>query len=94
MQSTLSVAIITLNEEANLPRTLASVRFAVDEVIVLDSGSTDRTLEIAASFPNTRVVSEPWKGFSSQKNAAIDKCTCQWVLSRSTPMKRSRQSSK
>jgi glycosyltransferase involved in cell wall biosynthesis len=80
MQSTLSVAIITLNEEANLPRTLASVRFA-DEIIVLDSGSTDRTLEIAASFPNTRVISESWKGFSAQKNAAIDKCTCQWVLS-------------
>jgi glycosyltransferase involved in cell wall biosynthesis len=80
MQSTLSVAIITLNEEANLPRTLASVRFA-DEVIVLDSGSTDRTLEIAASFPNTRVISEPWKGFSGQKNSAIDKCTSQWILS-------------
>jgi glycosyltransferase involved in cell wall biosynthesis len=80
MQSTLSVAIITLNEEANLPRTLASVRFA-DEVIVLDSGSTDRTLEIAGSYPNTRVISEPWKGFSAQKNAAIDKCTSQWVLS-------------
>ena len=62
MQSTLSVAIITLNEESNLPRTLASVRFA-QEVIVLDSGSTDRTLEIAASFPNVKVVSEPWKGF-------------------------------
>jgi glycosyltransferase involved in cell wall biosynthesis len=80
MQSTLSVAIITLNEEDNLPRTLASVRFA-QEVIVLDSGSTDRTLEIAASFPNVKVISEPWKGFSSQKNSAIEKCTCQWVLS-------------
>ncbi len=80
MQSTLSVAIITLNEETNLPRTLASVRFA-DEVIVLDSGSTDRTIEIAASFPNTRVISEPWKGFSAQKNSAIDKCTSQWILS-------------
>jgi glycosyltransferase involved in cell wall biosynthesis len=80
MQSTLSVAIITLNEEANLPRTLASVRFA-DEVIVIDSGSTDRTLEIAASFKNVTVFSEPWKGFSAQKNSAIDKCTSQWVLS-------------
>jgi glycosyltransferase involved in cell wall biosynthesis len=80
MQSTLSVAIITLNEEANLPRTLASVRFA-DEVIVVDSGSTDRTLEIAASFSNVTVVSETWKGFSAQKNSAIDKCTSQWILS-------------
>ena len=78
--STLSVAIITLNEEANLPRTLASVRFA-DEIIVVDSGSTDRTLEIAKSFPNVKVFSETWKGFSAQKNSAIEKCTSQWVLS-------------
>ena len=45
---TLSVCIITLNEEANLPRTLESVRWA-DEIVVVDSGSTDRTLEIARS---------------------------------------------
>ena len=80
MQSTLSVAIITLNEEQNLPRTLASVRFA-DEVILIDSGSTDRTLEIAASYKNVKVFSEPWKGFSAQKNSAIEKCTSQWILS-------------
>ena len=80
MQSTLSVAIITLNEEANLPRTLASVRFA-EEIVVLDSGSTDRTLEIARSFPKVKVVSEPWKGYSAQKNSAIEKCTSEWVLS-------------
>ena len=76
----LSVAIITLNEEANLPRTLASVRFA-DEIIILDSGSTDGTLEIARSFPKVKVFSEPWKGYSAQKNSAIEKCTSQWVLS-------------
>jgi glycosyltransferase involved in cell wall biosynthesis len=80
MQSTLSVAIITLNEEQNLPRTLASVPFA-DEVILIDSGSTDRTLEIAASYKNVKVFSEPWKGFSAQKNSAIEKCTSQWILS-------------
>jgi len=80
MPQTLSVAIITLNEEANLGRTLASVRFA-DEVIVIDSGSTDRTLEIARSFTNTKVFSEEWKGFASQKNSAIEKCAGTWVLS-------------
>jgi glycosyltransferase involved in cell wall biosynthesis len=80
MPPTLSVAIITLNEEANLGRTLASVRFA-DEVIVIDSGSTDSTLEIACSFKNVTAFSEDWKGFSAQKNSAIGKCTGTWVLS-------------
>ena len=60
MQSTLSVAIITLNEEANLPRTLASIRWA-DEIVVVDSGSDDRTAEIADSH-KVRFVREVWKG--------------------------------
>jgi glycosyltransferase involved in cell wall biosynthesis len=76
---TLSVVIITFNEEANLPRTLASVTWA-DEIIVVDSGSTDRTLEIAKSC-NTKVWVEPWKGFAAQKNSAIEKATSDWVLS-------------
>ena len=79
MPLTLSVAIITMNEEANLARTLASVQFA-DEVIILDSGSTDRTLEIARSF-DAKVYFEQWKGFATQKNSAIEKCTGAWVLS-------------
>lgn len=76
----LSVAIITLNEEANLVRTLRSVQFA-DEVIVLDSGSTDRTCEIAVSFPNVKLFVEPSKGFATQKNNAIEKCVGTWILS-------------
>jgi glycosyltransferase involved in cell wall biosynthesis len=68
-----------MNEEVNLARTLASVQFA-DEVIVLDSGSTDRTLEIARSF-DAKVYFEPWKGFATQKNSAIEKCSGTWVLS-------------
>jgi len=79
MPSTLSVAIITLNEEANLARTLTSVQFA-DEIILVDSNSTDRTTEIARSF-NAKVFVEPWKGFAAQKNSAIDKCSSTWVLS-------------
>ena len=79
MTPTLSVAIITLNEEQNLARTLSSVKFA-DEIIIVDSGSTDRTLAIAASF-NAKVFSEPWKGFSAQKNSAIEKCSGTWILS-------------
>jgi glycosyltransferase involved in cell wall biosynthesis len=78
-RSTLSVAIITLNEEDNLARTLASVRFA-DQIVVVDSGSIDRTVEIARSF-GAKVFSEDWKGFALQKNSAIDRCTGTWVLS-------------
>jgi glycosyltransferase involved in cell wall biosynthesis len=79
MPPMLSVAIITKNEEANLPRTLASVQFA-DEIVVLDSASTDRTVEIAHTF-HARVYDEPWKGFSGSKNSAIAKCTGTWILS-------------
>jgi glycosyltransferase involved in cell wall biosynthesis len=79
MSITLSVAIITLNEEANLSRTLASVQFA-DEIVVVDSGSTDRTAEIATSF-KARLFAEPWRGFAAQKNFAIERCTGTWILS-------------
>ena len=78
-RSTLSVAIVTLNEEGNLARTLESVRFA-DEIVVLDSGSTDRTVEIARVY-GAKVFSEPWKGFAGQKNSAIERCSGTWVLS-------------
>jgi glycosyltransferase involved in cell wall biosynthesis len=75
----LSVAIITLNEERNLARTLASVSF-VDEIVVVDSGSTDRTVEIAESF-GAKVFRRHWPGFAPQKNFAIAQCTGDWVLS-------------
>ena len=81
---TLSVVIITHNEEANLARTLKSVRPLVSdrkgEIIVVDSGSTDRTVEIAKSF-GAKVFVEEWKGYAAQKNSAIDKATGDWILS-------------
>jgi glycosyltransferase involved in cell wall biosynthesis len=81
---TLSVVIITFNEEANLARTLASVQPLVadgkGEIIVVDSGSTDRTVEIAKSF-GAKVFVEEWKGFAAQKNSAIDKAAGDYVLS-------------
>ena len=76
---TLSVVIITFNEEANLPRTLESVKWA-NEIVVVDSGSTDRTVEIAKSY-GAKVWVEPWKGFAAQKNSALEKATGDWVLS-------------
>src|SRR5207249_4472706 len=79
MAETLSIAIVTLNEEANLPRTLVSVRWA-DEIVVVDSGSTDRTCEIAREY-GARVVIEPWRGYTAQKNYALELCTKDWILS-------------
>ena len=79
MPDTLTVAVVTLNEAANLPRTLASVRFA-SEIVILDSGSTDATVEIAESA-GARLIEEPWKGFARQKNSAIAHATSDWVLS-------------
>src|SRR2546426_6074871 len=81
---TLSIVIITHNEEANLPRTLASVMPLVGdgkgEIIVVDSCSTDRTVEIARSH-GAKVFVEHWKGYAAQKNSAIEKATGDWILS-------------
>jgi glycosyltransferase involved in cell wall biosynthesis len=80
---TLSVVLITWNEEGNLPRTLESVmplvRDGRGEIIVVDSGSTDRTVEIAQAF-GAKVFVEAWKGFAEQKNSAMDKASMDWVL--------------
>ncbi len=75
---TLSVAIVTHNEEANLARTLASVAWA-GEIVVVDSFSTDRTVEIARAF-GAIVFEREWPGFAAQKNFAIAQCTGDWIL--------------
>jgi glycosyltransferase involved in cell wall biosynthesis len=79
MPKSLSIVIITLNEAANLPRTLESIR-GLGEIVVVDSGSTDGTLEIAERA-GARVFSEAWKGFGAQKNSAIAEATGEWILS-------------
>jgi glycosyltransferase involved in cell wall biosynthesis len=79
MGKSLSVAIITKNEEANLPRALESVRWA-NEIVVVDSGSTDGTVEIAWSS-GAKLIQEEWHGFGKQKNLAIEYCTSEWILS-------------
>jgi glycosyltransferase involved in cell wall biosynthesis len=79
MPKSLSIAIITLNEAANLPRTLRSV-CGLGEIVVVDSGSTDATVEIARQA-GARVFAEPWKGFGAQKNSAIQKAAGEWILS-------------
>lgn len=74
----LSVAIITKNEEANIRACLESVAFA-GQIVVVDSGSTDATLAIAAEF-GCDIYREGWLGFGRQKQIAIDRCVKPWVL--------------
>lgn len=74
----LSVVVTTLNNAATLERCLASASFA-DDVVVLDSGSSDGTLEIAAKY-KARIFTEPFKGYGAQKQSAIDKAAHAWVL--------------
>lgn len=74
----LSVSIIAKNEEANIARCLESVKFA-DEIVVLDSGSTDKTVEIAKRYTN-KVYETDWQGYGVQKQRALEKTTGDWVL--------------
>jgi glycosyltransferase involved in cell wall biosynthesis len=74
----LSVAIITRNEEENLRACLESVSFA-GQIIIVDSGSTDKTLKIAAEF-GCEIYSEEWRGFGPQKQSAVEKCRLSWIL--------------
>ena len=66
----ISATIITYNEERNLPRAIESLRCA-DEIVVVDSGSNDRTVEIAEKL-GARVVESPWPGYAKQKNFAAE----------------------
>ncbi|SDG61941.1 glycosyltransferase family 2 protein [Dyella sp. 333MFSha] len=74
----LSVVVTTFNSAATIGACLASVRFA-DDIVVLDSGSTDETRDIAASH-GARVSIQPFAGYSAQKQAAIDLAVHRWVL--------------
>ncbi len=74
----LSVAIITKDEAENLPRCLGSVAFA-DQIMVVDSGSSDDTVNIAAAC-GCDVFVEEWRGFGPQKQMAVDRCRNDWIL--------------
>ncbi|MGY8903246.1 MAG: glycosyltransferase family 2 protein [Burkholderiales bacterium] len=76
----LSVVVITKNEAANLQACLASVSFA-DELVVVDSGSTDGTLAIAQACGARVLQTADWPGFGPQKNRALDAAGGVWVLS-------------
>ena len=78
MMSRLSVAIITYNEEEEIKDCLESVKWA-DEIVVVDSFSTDKTLDICRQYTN-KVFQHEWSGYSNQKNYAINVTTNPWIL--------------
>ncbi|MGR3301369.1 MAG: tetratricopeptide repeat-containing glycosyltransferase family 2 protein [Candidatus Scalindua sp.] len=80
MNNTISLCMIVKNEEEFLPRCLNSVANIVDEIIIVDTGSTDRTVEIAKSF-GAKVFKHPWEGdFSKARNYSLKYATCDWIL--------------
>jgi glycosyltransferase involved in cell wall biosynthesis len=80
LQSRLSVCIICHNEERNIKRCLESLHAWVHEIVVVDSMSTDRTVDIAKGYTD-RVFQRPWPGYAAQKNFALSKTETDWVLS-------------
>ncbi|NOY39097.1 MAG: glycosyltransferase family 2 protein [Nitrospirae bacterium] len=79
MNNKVSAIIITCNEAGQIERCLKSLSWC-DEIIVVDSGSTDGTVDIAKRVAD-KVYLEEWKGFGFQKQSALDKATCEWVFS-------------
>lgn len=80
MTPTLSLCLITKNEEYHLPRCLESVRGLVDQIIVVDTGSTDRTVEVARTF-GAQVSHFPWQDdFSMARNRSLEPATGEWIL--------------
>ena len=76
----LSVVIITNQEEENISRCLDSVKTLADEIVVVDSNSQDRTVEICRSY-GCRVFTHDFEGYGKQKQFAIDQASNNWVLS-------------
>ena len=77
---TLSVILITKNEADRVEKCLLSVKDIADEIVVLDSGSTDNTVEICKQYTDKVTITD-WPGFGKQKQRALDNASCDWVLS-------------
>jgi len=75
----ITATIITLNEERNIARAIESLR-CCDEILMVDSGSSDRTLELAQKL-GVRVIEAPWQGYAKQKNLAAEQASHDWILS-------------
>ncbi len=74
----ISACIIAKNEEENLPRLLESIKEKFDEIILVDTGSTDRTKEIAKEY-GCKVYEKEWNGFADARNYAVEKATGDWI---------------
>lgn len=75
----LSVALVTYNEEHIIEKTLSAIHNWVDQIVVVDSFSTDNTVNLLEMF-NVTLIQEKWQGYSKQKNLAITKCSGDWIL--------------
>lgn len=76
----LSVAIITFNEERIIEKNLTAVQDLADEIIIIDSFSTDHTEEICRKFPKVKFIQHQFQGFGKQKNFAIEQCSGDWIF--------------
>ena len=75
----LSIVVLTFNSQRYLVKVLNSILFAA-EVILLDSGSSDATLQIAQKFDNVKIIHQEWLGFGKQKQAGVEACSNDWVF--------------
>jgi glycosyltransferase involved in cell wall biosynthesis len=80
VQSLISIFIICKNEERIIEKTLKQAKKLADEIVIVDSGSTDSTLEICKKYTD-KIFHQDWLGFGKQKNIALEKCSHEWVLS-------------
>lgn len=82
INSTLALCLITKDEEKNIARCINSVKDIVDEIVVVDTGSKDKTVEIAKSFgEKVKVINAKWEDdFSKARNIAIENATSDWIL--------------
>lgn len=79
-KGSISLCIIAKNEESNIGRCIGSCEHIVDEIIVVDTGSTDNTVKVAKSF-GAKIIDSPWENnFAKARNAGVDVATCQWIL--------------
>lgn len=79
-KNTISLCMIVKNEEAHLQRCLESIKDTVDEIIIVDTGSTDNTVQIAKSY-KAKIITKPWKSdFASARNAGLSMASGSWIL--------------